>query len=232
MKVAVASLGTVPEALVGIRFGACSQFLVFDLDTMLYVVVSVPPHQGPEEHVSLEAIRAVARQDVSAVITGAIKDACRRTLEELGIDVIAGVQGMTVVEAVERFRATRLAAPESRQGAITRIAVASDGEGLDARMEAGFNGCMSFTIVDPQTKEWDAVRVEHGSPAKAVNLDGVRAVVRSGAGVVITPQLSAACCMALQALAVAAYTAPAGITVREAIERYERGELEEMGAAR
>ena len=93
MKVAVASLGTVPEALVGIRFGTCSQFLVFDLDTMVYVVVSVTPHQQPEEHVSLEAIRAVARQDVSAVITGAIKDACRRTLEELGIDVIAGVQG-------------------------------------------------------------------------------------------------------------------------------------------
>ena len=50
-------------------------------------------------------------------------------------------------------------------------------------------------------------------------------------GVVITAQLSPACCMALQALAVAAYLAPAGITVREAIELYERGELEEMGAA-
>jgi predicted Fe-Mo cluster-binding NifX family protein len=160
MKVAVASLGTVPEALVGIRFGACSQFLVFDLDTMLYVVVSVPPYLQPEEHVSLEAIRAVARQDVSAVITGAIKDTCRRTLEELGIDVVSGVQGMTVIE---RTRATRLAAPESRQGPIVRIAVASKGEGMDARLETGFGGCTSFTIVNPQTKEWDVVRVEHGA---------------------------------------------------------------------
>jgi predicted Fe-Mo cluster-binding NifX family protein len=33
--------------------------------------------------------------------------------------------------------------------------------------------------------------------------------------------------MALRALAVAAYIAPEGITVREAIEMYERGELEE-----
>ena len=214
-----------------IRFGACSQFLVFDLDTMLYVVVSVPPHLQPEEHVSLEAIRAVARQDVSAVITGAIKDTCRRTLEELGIDVVSGVQGMTVIEAIERYKATRLAAPESRQGPIVRIAVAASGEGIDARLDAGFGGCTSFTIVNPQTKEWDVVRVEHGAAAHAVNLDGVRAVVRSGAGVVITPQLSAGCCMALQALAVAAYLAPAGITVREAIELYERGELEEMGAA-
>ena len=44
MRVAVASMGSVPDALVGVRFGMCSQFLVFDLDTMEYVVVRVPPH--------------------------------------------------------------------------------------------------------------------------------------------------------------------------------------------
>ena len=43
MRIAVASLGIVPDALVGIRFGFCSQFLVFDLDTMSHVVVSVLP---------------------------------------------------------------------------------------------------------------------------------------------------------------------------------------------
>jgi predicted Fe-Mo cluster-binding NifX family protein len=49
--------------------------------------------------------------------------------------------------------------------------------------------------------------------------------------VVITARLSPACCMALQALAVSAYLAPAGITVREAIDLYERGPLKESGAA-
>lgn len=34
MKVAVASMGTLPEAWVGIQTGLCSQFLVFDLETM------------------------------------------------------------------------------------------------------------------------------------------------------------------------------------------------------
>ena len=70
MKVAVASMGTVPEALVGVRFGMCSQFLVFDVDTMEYVVVSVPPRHEDQDRVSLAAIRAVAMQGVSAVITG------------------------------------------------------------------------------------------------------------------------------------------------------------------
>jgi predicted Fe-Mo cluster-binding NifX family protein len=229
MKVAVASLGTVPDALVGTRFGTCSQFLVFDLDTMSYVVVSVSPHQEPSEHVSLEAIRAVAKQDVSAVITGQIKDTCRRTLEELGIDVVAGVQGMTIAEAVERFKATRLAAPESRQGPITRVAVVADGEGLEARLPSQFGTCTSFTIVDPRTMRWETVRVAHDEHAHKVNVEGVRVVVRSGAAIVITSRIDPSCCMALQALAVAAYLAPGGITVRDAIERYERGELEEVG---
>ena len=63
MKIAVASMGTVPEAWVGVRFGMCSQFLVFDLDTMEYTVVSVPPHLESPERVSLAAIRVVVRQD-------------------------------------------------------------------------------------------------------------------------------------------------------------------------
>ena len=227
MKVAVASMGTVPEAWVGIRFGMCSQFLVFDLDTMEYVVVSVPPHPEGLERVSLAAIRAVARQDVSAVITGHIKDTCRQTLLDLGIDVIDGVEGMTVIEAIEHYKATGLRTPESRRGMITHVAVVSTGEGLEAPVELHFGVCSSFVVVDPATMEWEAVQVEPDGPAEKVNMNGVRAVVRSGAGVVITPQIDPECCMALRALAVTAYLAPEGITVREAVERYARGELEE-----
>lgn len=227
MKIAVASMGIVPEALVGIRFGFCSQFLVFDLDSMQYDVVSVAPRQDPSEHLSLEAIRAVARQDVVAVITGNIKEVCRKTLQELGIDVVAGVQGMTVIEAVERYKATRLAAPESRQGELTKIAVAAAGEGLDARLQTGLEACESFTIVDPSTRHWETLRVAHDPRAHKVNIEGVRAIVQSGAAVVITSQLNESCRLALEALAVAAYLAPRGLTVREAIALYESAELEE-----
>ena len=220
-------MGTVPEAWVGIRFGMCSQFLVFDLDTMEYIVVSVPPRPEGPERVSLAAIRAVARQGASAVITGHIKDICRQTLLDLGIDVIDGVEGMTVVEAIEHYKATGLRTPESRRGMITRIAVVSTGEGLEAPVELRFGVCSSFVVVDPTTMEWETVQVEPDGPAEKVNLNGVRAIVRSGAGVVITPQIDPECCMALRALAVTAYLAPEGITVREAVERYARGELEE-----
>jgi predicted Fe-Mo cluster-binding NifX family protein len=226
MKVAVASMGTVPEAWVGIKFGICSQFLVFDLDTMEYVVLSVPPRQEGPDRISLTAIRAVAKQDVSAVITGDIKDVCRRTLLDLGIDVIDGVEGMTVAEAIERYKVTGLQAPEERKGMPTRIAVVSRGEGLEATLEADFRACTSFVVVDPRTKDWIKIKVEPSGVSQKMHAEAIRAVARSGATVLITPQIQPECCMALQALAIEVYLAPEGITVGEAVARYEAGELE------
>jgi predicted Fe-Mo cluster-binding NifX family protein len=226
MKVAVASMGTVPEAWVGIKFGMCSQFLVFDLDTMEYVVLSVPPRAEDLERVSLTAIRAVAKQGVSALITGDIKPICRRTLLDLGIDVIDGVEGMTVAEAIERYKVTGLQAPEERKGLVARIAVVSQGEGgLDAPLEI-FGTCSAFVVVDPNTRDWVKVKVEASEPEQKVHLEAIRAVARSGATVLITPQLRPECCMALQALAIEVYIAPEGITVQRAVELYEAGELE------
>ncbi len=227
MKVAVASMGNVPEALVGTRFGTCSQFLVFEPDSLDYLVLSVPPRREAPQQVSLTAIRALASQGVTTVITGQIKDICRHTLEELGIEVIDGVERMTVREAVELYRATNLRTPELRKGSITRIAVAARGEGLDALLEVPMESCTSFIVVDPTSGEWQTVEVKPSGAGREANLETMRAIVGSGAGVLITPRIHASCCAALQALAVSVYIAPQGISVREAIERYEAGQLPE-----
>jgi predicted Fe-Mo cluster-binding NifX family protein len=205
----------------------CSQFLVFDLDTMEYVVVSVPPRQEDQDRVSLTAIRAIAKQGVRAVITGDIKDICRHTLLDLGIDVIDGVEGMTVQEAIERYKVTGLQAVEERKGLISRIAVVSQGEGLEAPLDPHFDTCNSFIVVDPTAMTWEMIQVKANGPAHEVNKSIIRAIARSGASVLITPQLHPECCMVLQALAVMVYVAPPGITVSEAIEKYESGELEQ-----
>jgi len=227
MKVAVASMGTVPEAWVGTRFGMCSQFLIFDLETMEYVVVTVPPVQEHPDQVSLAAIRAVATQGVEAVITGHIKPICRQTLLDLGIEVVDGVEGMTVAEAIERYKVTGLELPEERRGMPTRIAIVSQGDGLEARLDAGLSTCSTFVLVDPQTKVTETVQVEPVDPSQKANLEAIRTVVRSGATVLITPQIRPECCMALHSLAVMVYIAPPDITVGEAVDRYEAGELEQ-----
>jgi predicted Fe-Mo cluster-binding NifX family protein len=133
---------------------------------------------------------------------------------------------MTVAEAIERYKVTGLQTPEERKGLLTRIAVVSQGEGLDAPLETDFRACSSFVVVDPRTRDWIKVQIEPGGPEQTVHVEAIRAVARSGATVLITPQIRPECCMALQALAIEVYIAPEGITVQKAIELYEAGELE------
>ena len=150
MKVAVASMGTVPDAWVGVHAGRCSQFPVFDLDA--------PPHPEQPERVSLATLRALIAQDVATVITGQILDGCRTTLQTPGIKVLDGVEGLTVGEAIERYRASGLKTPTERKGATLRVAVAAHNGGLDAPLEQQFGVCASFVVVDPQMMEWEWYR--------------------------------------------------------------------------
>lgn len=227
MRIAIASMGSSPEALVGVRFGMCSQFLVFDTDTQEYVVIGVPPRTEVNNKVSLAAIRAVAKQDVSVIITGHIKDVCRQTMLSLGIDVVDGVTGMTVAEAIHRYMTTGMDSADTRRGFITKVAIVAEGEGLDAVLAPSLQRCTSFVVIDPETSKWERVDIPENGPAREVNLKALRTVVKTGACAVITPEIHTECCMALQALAVAVYIAPAGITVRDAVTKYQRGELEE-----
>jgi len=227
MRIAVASMGSSPQALVGVRFGMCSQFLVFDTETQEYVVTSVPPRAEARDQVSLAAIRAVAQQGIAVIITGQIKDVCRQTILSLGIDVIDGVTGMTVEEAIHRYRTTGMPSADTRRGFVTKVAIVAEGEGMEAVLAPPLHLCTSFIVVDPETNSWERVDIPEDGPPHEVNLKAIRTVVKSGACAVINPEIHPECCMALQALAVSVYTAPAGIAVREALARYERGELEE-----
>ena len=226
MKIAVASLGTVPEAWVGTKKGIGSQFLVFDLDTMDYIIVGVPPRLEVSERARLEAIRALGRLGVSVVITGHIEDVCRRALRGLGIEVIDGVEGTTVGEAVEMYKTTGLTGPDAPRRLTARVAIASRGPGLDAILETSFDTCASFVVVDPQTMECEALTTDQVGATREATMARIQVVVKSGVRALISPKITPECCMALQALAVMAYHAPEGISVREAVELYEQGELE------
>jgi len=133
---------------VGIRFGMCSQFLVFDLDTLEYLVLSVPPHQETPEQVSLTAISGAGR-------AGCLYSDHRPDQECLppdaggpGYRVIDGVEKMTVHEAIELYRAPGCRSA-LRRGTVARIAVVARGEGLDARLEVPMERCTSFIVVIP-----------------------------------------------------------------------------------
>jgi predicted Fe-Mo cluster-binding NifX family protein len=225
MRVAVSSLGTSLDAWVGGPFGTCSQFLVVDTETMEYVTISVPAEQLDPSKVSLPAIRALAREDVEVVITGRIKDICRQTMITLGIEVIDRAEGITVRDAVSLYTSGGSRAVADYKPLPAKIAVASHGDDLDATLSPKGEVCTSFVLVNPETMDFEVVRVKPADSLAQASLNAVRAAARSGATVVITPEIRPACCTALRALAVTVALADESLSVRKAVEAYRRGEL-------
>jgi predicted Fe-Mo cluster-binding NifX family protein len=225
MKIAVASQGTSLDAWVGVSFGLCSQFLVIDTETMDYVVISVPADQIDPAHVSLAAIRAVANQGAQVIITGQIKDICRQAMISLGIQVVDGVEHITVREAVERYMTGGAQSVQVVRPFPIKIAVASHGNDLAARLGAKGEPCTSFILVDPQTMAFQVVQVEQADSMVQTSVNAVRAAAKSGATVVVTSEIRPECCTALRALSITVALADEELTVREAVQAYVRGEL-------
>jgi predicted Fe-Mo cluster-binding NifX family protein len=219
-------MGTSLDAWAGASFGLCSQFLVVDTEKMASIVISVPPEQQDPSQVSLYAIRALAAQGVEAVVCGRIKEACRQALFALGIEVVEGVERMTVRQAAETYRASGAEGLADYTPPPVRIAVASHGVDLEATLSPQGEPCTSFVLVEPETMHSEAIAVPQGETAVQTSVNAVRAAARHGATVVITPEIRPACCTALRALSITVVLADPQLTVRQAIEAYQRGELE------
>lgn len=226
MQIAVSTLGTSLDAWSGVPFGLCSQFLVVDTESLDFVVVSVPLARRDPNQVSLAAIRAIIKQGAEVVITGAIKAICRQALVTLGIEVIADVERITVREAVELYASGGVEGIESYEAPLHRIAVASHGSGLDARLAPRGEPCTSFMLVDPVTMSAETVQVEPADSLQQTSLNAVRAAAGARATAVIVSEIRPSCCAALRALAMNVAIASEEMTVREAVARYVRDELD------
>ena len=226
MKIAVSSQGTSLDAWAGGPFGLCTQFLVVDTETMDAVVVSVPSDQLDASGISLPAIRGIASQGAETVLTGIIKPTCRQAMETLGIEVVEGIEGLTVRQAIEIYETGGEEALAEVQPPAGKIAVASHGENLDATLSQKGEPCSSFVLVDPQNWSYEVIRVKPADTLVGASVNAVRAAARSGATVVLTPEIRPACCTALRSLAITVALADPELTVQEAVAKYLAGELE------
>jgi len=226
MKIAVASMGTSLDAWAGASFGTSAQFIIVDTEAVDSIVIAVPPEQQDPTQISLYAIRALATQGVDTVICGRIKETCREALFALGVEVVEGIERITVRQAVETYRAQGAQALAGYEPPPARVAVASHGTDLDATLASRGEPCTSFVLVDPQTLQYQLVDVEQGETMVQTSVNAVRAAARNGATVVITPEIRPACCAALRALSIVVALADPEMTVRQAVQAYQRGELE------
>ena len=105
-----------------------------------------------------------------------------------------------------------------------KVAVTSEGTGLEDQMDWRFGRCKNFIIVDTGTQEVEAVENPAASAGGGAGVRAVRLLAETDADVVVTGRCGPNAFRALQAAGVSVYTAADG-TVGDCVQRFLANEL-------
>ncbi len=103
-RVAVTSEGPLLEDQVDPRFGRAAGFVVVDLETMATSYIDNGQSQVMAQGAGIQAAELIARAGVSCILTGYVGPKAFKALSAAGIEVGQNLEGITVREAVERFK--------------------------------------------------------------------------------------------------------------------------------
>jgi len=106
-----------------------------------------------------------------------------------------------------------------------RIAVTATGPDLDAQIDPRFGRCAYFIFVDTDTMEFEAVPNPYVSAMGGAGIQAAQLVANKGATAVLSGAFGPNAAQTLSAVGVQMYPNVMG-TVREAVERFKRGELQ------
>jgi predicted Fe-Mo cluster-binding NifX family protein len=109
-----------------------------------------------------------------------------------------------------------------------KICVSAFSGSLDAEVDSRFGRCASFVIVDSETMEFNAVSNESSSAAHGAGIQAAQTVANMGVEVVLTGNVGPNAFSVLSAAGIKIVTGVSG-SVREAVEKYKKGQLKEVG---
>jgi len=111
-----------------------------------------------------------------------------------------------------------------------RIAVSAVEAGLDAAVDPRFGRCAYYLVVDTDTLQFEAVpNISQGAPSGA-GIQAAQTIVSKGARAVLTGNVGPNAYQALSSAGIRIITGVSG-TVREAIMKYKKGELEGVSSS-
>jgi predicted Fe-Mo cluster-binding NifX family protein len=108
VKVAFTTSGNDLNAPLDSRFGRAAKFLVYDLDTNTFTVIDNRQNLDAAQGAGIRSAETVARSEAGSLVTGHCGPKAFRVLSAAGIKVYT-TDAATVAEALERFRAGKLA---------------------------------------------------------------------------------------------------------------------------
>jgi predicted Fe-Mo cluster-binding NifX family protein len=108
-----------------------------------------------------------------------------------------------------------------------KMCVSASSDSLDAVVDSRFGRCPYFVIVDSETMEFKAVANNSSNAAHGAGIQAAQTVVNLGVKVVITGNVGPNAFNVLAATGIKIVIGASG-SVKEAIEKYKNGQLQEV----
>jgi predicted Fe-Mo cluster-binding NifX family protein len=115
---------------------------------------------------------------------------------------------------------------------MSKIAITSEGPGLDDQVDSRFGRAGGFVVVDLETME--TRYIDNGNTqtlGQGAGIQAAQLIARAGANWLLTGYVGPKAFQALSAAGVKVAQNLNGLTVGEAVEKFRRGEVEEARAA-
>jgi predicted Fe-Mo cluster-binding NifX family protein len=110
---------------------------------------------------------------------------------------------------------------------MSKIAVCSEGPGLDDLLDPRFGRAAGFIVIDPDTMVYEYLdNGKSQAMGQGAGIQAAEIVARSGAEAVLTGSVGPKAYMALQAAGIKVGQNLENISVREALERYRTGKVD------
>jgi len=109
-----------------------------------------------------------------------------------------------------------------------KICICATGPDLNSEVSPIFGRCPYFLIVDSETEEFKAIPNPALGAGRGAGVGASQLVASEGAGAVICGNFGPNAFSVLQMSGIKIYPGVFGLTIKQAIDKYNKGELKEM----
>ena len=111
-----------------------------------------------------------------------------------------------------------------------RIAVTSDGNKPDSGVDDRFGRCPFFMVYDTETGGYESIDNSGNAAGGGAGIATAQSLLDQNVSAVITSNLGPNAYRVLDAGGLEVYLCP-GVTIADAVDRFNKGELEQMGGS-